>query len=52
MCIRDRYLAMYEKHPAVEMISKLGLDYLLKIDLRKFRWSKKGIDTVSYTHLT
>lgn len=40
------YLAMYEKHPAVEMISKLGLDYLLKIDLRKFRWSKKGIDII------
>lgn len=40
------YLAMYEKHPAVEMISKLGLDYLLKTDLRKFRWSKKGIDII------
>lgn len=40
------YLAMYEKHPAVEMISKLGLDYLLEIDLRKFKWSKKGLDII------
>lgn len=38
------YLAMYEKHPAVEMISKMGLGYLLDDDLRLFRWSKKGLD--------
>lgn len=39
-----KYLAIYEKHPQIEMISKLGLSYLLEDDLRVFRWSKKGLD--------
>lgn len=39
-----KYLAIYEKHPQIEMISKLGLSYLLEDNLRVFRWSKKGLD--------
>lgn len=38
------YLSIYDKHPEVEMISKIGLSYLLKDDLRVLRWSKKGIE--------
>lgn len=38
------YLAMYDKHPQVEMISKMGLSYLLKEDLRCFRFSKTGYE--------
>lgn len=38
------YLSIYDKHPEVEMISKIGLSYLLKDDLRVLRWSKKGTE--------
>lgn len=39
-----KYLAIYERHPAAEMISKIGLGYLLDQDLRVIRWSKKQLN--------
>lgn len=37
------YLLMYDKHPAVEMIVKIGLGYLIREDKRTIRWRRKGL---------
>lgn len=37
------YLLIYEKHPAVEMIVKMGLGYLIRDDKRTIRWKRKGL---------
>ena len=37
------YLALYEKHPQIEMFAKLDLMWALEKGMNYFRWSKKGL---------
>ena len=38
------YLLKYEKHHEIEMVSKMGLDYLLNTCPREIQWKRKGLD--------
>lgn len=38
------YLLKYEKHHEIEMVSKMGLDYLLNTCPKEIHWKQKGLD--------